>query len=68
MQYKGVRYSPLLGITRNTWRIVVCFPDGTSQEQTFVGGKTAAEANAQQKIDRWLPRPQVNFGEIEPAK
>ena len=67
MQYKGVRYSLLLGITRNTWRIVVCFPDGTTQDHKFVGHKAAAKASAQDKIDRWLPRPQVNIGQNEPA-
>jgi hypothetical protein len=57
MEYRGIRYAILQGITREQWRVAIHTPgDGLPKERTVFGTRDDAKATARSMINAWLKK------------
>jgi hypothetical protein len=57
MEYRGVRYAILLGITREQWRVAIhTVPNEVPKERTVFGTREDAELTARSMINAWLKK------------
>ena len=56
MQYRGVRYTILMGIEPSAWSVAIYPGDTETAAKRVYGTREHAEREAHSMIDRWLQR------------
>jgi hypothetical protein len=57
MEYRGVRYTIRIGITRGQWQVAIYLPDNElPKEKSVIGTRQDAEITARSIIDAWMTK------------
>jgi len=62
MDYRGIRYTIRLGITRQQWCVAIHPENAEIIEKAFTGARLQAELRARSMIDTWLKQQRVEAG------
>jgi hypothetical protein len=57
MEYRGVRYTIRIGITRGQWQVAIYLSDNElPKEKSVIGTRQDAEITAHSIIDAWMTK------------